>query len=110
MFIFGEKIKAIPTEEGVKRKLLGYGGRLMMTEVTFEKDAVGSVHSHPHEQVSYITRGSFEFNLDGDVQIVRQGDSIYIPSGIRHGVKALEDESTILDVFTPQREDFLQEK
>lgn len=110
MFVFGEKIKAVPTEEGVKRKLLGYGGTLMMTEVTFEKDAVGSIHSHPHEQVSYITRGSFEFNLDGEVQIVRQGDSIYIPSGIRHGVKALEENSTILDVFTPQREDFLQEK
>ncbi|MBD8025482.1 cupin domain-containing protein [Ureibacillus sp. Re31] len=108
MFIFGEKIKAVPTEEGVKRKVLGYGGNLMMTEVTFEKDAVGSIHSHLHEQVSYVTQGSFEFNLDGYVQIVRQGDSIYIPSGTRHGVKALEEDSIILDVFTPQREDFIK--
>lgn len=110
MFIFGDKIEAVPTEEGVKRKLLGYGGSLMMTEVTFKKDAVGSIHSHPHEQVSYITQGRFEFNLDGKVQIVGQGDSIYIPSHTRHGVKALEENSIILDVFTPQREDFLEEK
>nr|WP_106783488.1 cupin domain-containing protein [Lysinibacillus timonensis] len=109
MIIFGDKIKAVPTDEGVQRKLLSYGGSLMMTEVTFEKDAVGSIHSHPHEQVSYIIRGSFEFNLDGDVQIVSQGDSIYIPSGISHGVKALEEKSIIIDVFTPQREDFLEE-
>ena len=108
MFIFGNKVEAVRADEGVMRKLLGYGGSLMMTEVTFKKDAVGSIHSHPHEQVSYITQGSFEFNLDGKIQIVRKGDSIYIPSDTLHGVKALEEDSVILDVFTPQREDFIE--
>ena len=106
MFIFGEKVEAVPTEEGVERKLLGHGGTLMMTEVTFKKDSRGSIHSHPHEQVSYISQGSFEFNLNGEIQVVVKGDSIYIPSNTLHGVKALEDNSIILDVFTPQREDF----
>ncbi|MFJ5624135.1 cupin domain-containing protein [Peribacillus loiseleuriae] len=79
----------------------------MMTEVSFQKDAIGAIHSHPHEQVSYIVQGSFEFHLDGKVQEVAKGDSIYIPSNALHGVKALEDHSIILDVFTPQRKDFL---
>lgn len=107
MFYFGKSVESVDAGEGAKRKLLGKGGSLMMTEVTFEKDAIGAIHSHPHEQVSYIVQGSFEFNLDGNVQRVAKGDSIYIPSNTLHGVKALEENSIILDTFTPQREDFL---
>jgi quercetin dioxygenase-like cupin family protein len=108
MFTYGEQVDAVATEKGVTRKLLSQGGSLMMTEVTFRKDAVGSIHSHPHEQISYIIQGSFEFNLGGEIQQVAKGDSIYIPSDMLHGVRALEEDSIILDVFTPQREDFLK--
>lgn len=107
MFYLGKETEAVYAGEGATRKLLGRGGSLMMTEVCFNKDAIGDVHSHPHEQVSYIVQGSFEFNLDGKIQTIIKGDSIYIPSNTKHGVKALEENSVILDVFTPQREDFL---
>jgi quercetin dioxygenase-like cupin family protein len=107
MFVFGKEVQTVQADEGVTRKMLGHGGSMMMVEVTFKKDAVGSMHSHPHEQVSYIIEGSFEFNLNGDIRTVAKGDSIYIPSDTLHGVKALEENSVILDVFTPQREDFL---
>jgi quercetin dioxygenase-like cupin family protein len=107
MFYFGKETEAANAGEGAKRKILGRGGELMMTEVSFNKDAIGKVHSHIHEQVSYIVQGSFEFNLDGKIQKVIKGDSIYIPSNILHGVKALEENSIILDIFTSQRDDFL---
>ncbi|WP_373408529.1 cupin domain-containing protein [Bacillus sp. OV166] len=55
-----------------------------------------------------MVQGSFDFTLDGKVQRVDKGDSIYIPSNTFHGVKALEAESIILDIFTPQRDDFLK--
>lgn len=35
--------------KGVSRKILASAGELMSVEVYFEKDAVGSLHSHPHE-------------------------------------------------------------
>jgi quercetin dioxygenase-like cupin family protein len=107
MFIRGEMVSIDAAGEGVNRKLLARGGSMMMTEVTFQKDSIGEIHSHVHEQVSYIVQGSFEFNLDGNIQRVERGDSIYIASNTPHGVKALENESIILDIFTPQREDFL---
>lgn len=106
MFVKGNTVVPVEAGEGVQRKLLSRGGGLMMTEVTFEKGAVGAIHSHPHEQISYIVQGSFEFNLNGQMQVVKTGDSIYVPSDTPHGVIALEDQSIILDVFTPQREDF----
>lgn len=107
MFIHTDELTYTPCGEGVKRKILGHGGTMMMVEVVFEKGAIGAAHTHVHEQVSYIVEGSFEFTIDGDTQVVRKGDSMYIPSNANHGTTALEEGSIILDVFTPQREDFL---
>ncbi|MGE7602951.1 cupin domain-containing protein [Peribacillus sp. NPDC097675] len=107
MFVKNQLIKPVQAGEGVIRKLLAAEGSLMMTEVCFQKGAVGVIHSHPHEQVSYIVAGSFEFNLNGTKQVMHIGDSVYIPTKIPHGVVALEENSIILDIFTPQREDFL---
>jgi quercetin dioxygenase-like cupin family protein len=45
--------------------------------------------------------------MDGVKDIVRDGDTFYVPSSVPHGVVALE-RSVILDIFTPQRQDFLK--
>lgn len=92
---------------GIKRQILGYDGELMMVRVVFEKSAIGVLHSHPHRQVSYIERGSFEVEIDGVKTVLRQGDSYFVPPNLIHGVVALE-ESSLIDVFTPLRQDFLQ--
>ena len=107
MFVKNQFIKPVQAGDGVNRKLLAADGSLMMTEVCFQEGAVGVIHSHPHEQVSYIVSGSFEFNLNGMKQVIQIGDSVYVPTDIPHGVIALEDNSIILDIFTPQRQDFL---
>ena len=79
----------------------------MMVEVNFKKGGIGNVHSHDkHEQVSYIVKGSFEVMVGEEKRIITKGDSFYAGLNIPHGVVALED-SVILDVFTPIREDFL---
>lgn len=108
MIVFGEETPSQKAGDGVSRKILSHGGGLMMVEVSFEKGAIGEVHQHLHEQISYILKGSFQFELAGKMQKVKTGDSIYVPSNILHGVQALEEGSVILDVFTPQRQDFLK--
>jgi len=106
MIVKGEDAAPITVGEGVKRKILSRGGALMAVEVSFKKGAAGELHSHPHEQVSYIVSGTFEVEIDRDRKAVCTGDSYYVPPNVLHGVVALED-SVILDIFTPQREDFL---
>lgn len=93
-------------EPGVKRKILPPGQHLMMMEVHFEAGAEGYEHSHPHEQLSYCLKGTVEFTIEGQKTVLKAGDSIVIPGGARHGVKALEP-SALLDAFTPLREDLL---
>ncbi len=108
MIIRNEVAHAVQAEEGVKRKILSRGGKLMAVEFSFKKGAVGSVHSHPHEQIGYIVKGRFELEMEGKKEEIQAGDSYYVPANVPHGVVALED-GVIFDVFTPQREDFLQD-
>ena len=64
-------------------------------------------HKHEHLQITYIAKGSFEFTIGGETKIVNQGDSVYMPSNVEHGVTALED-GILVDVFNPMRQDFLK--
>ncbi len=108
MIINNESTKSKQLDEKVSRKILGTCGSLMMVEVIFKKGGVGEVHAHEgHEQISYIVKGSFEIVVGEEKKIVNEGDSFYAGFDVPHGVTALED-SIILDVFTPIREDFLE--
>lgn len=91
---------------GVSRRVLAYGDDLMQVMVYFEKDSVGAMHSHPHTQLTHVLSGAFEFNIDGEVRIVKAGDTLYKTPNIPHGCVCLE-KGVLLDTFTPCREDFL---
>jgi len=96
-------------EAGVRRRILQAQGRLMLMEVRFAAGAAGYEHSHVHEQISYCVAGRFEYSLDGRTRVLAEGESIYVPSSARHGAKALEA-GTLIDVFTPVREDLLSRR
>lgn len=92
---------------GVTRKVVTYSKNMMLCRLTFKKGAVGALHKHPHEQIGYVVSGSFEVEEKGvGKKIVKAGDTYQIPSNVEHGVVALED-SVLLDIFTPMREDFI---
>lgn len=98
----------IPTNPapGITRRILAHGGGMMGVEASFVKGAVGEAHRHPHEQVSYILSGSFRYEVEGKQYILCAGDSYYVAPNELHGAVALED-AVILDIFTPQRKDFV---
>ena len=91
---------------GNRRRVLIHTPELMQVEFGFDKGGVGAPHSHPHIQVSYVAEGRFEVTIDGKTEIVGTGGSFIVPSGLVHGVVALEA-GRLVDVFTPMRADFL---
>ena len=98
----------MPTSDKSTRRVLIHGPALMLVEFRFQKGGVGVPHRHPeHEQVGYIAKGSFEINIDGEVRTALVGDTYYAKKNVLHGVVALEDDSVIIDAFTPPRADFL---
>jgi len=92
--------------EGVKRKILSYNDTIMGVEVHFEKGGVGSVHTHPHTQMTYVLEGTFEFSLDDKLVKVSKGDTLLFESNVKHGTVCLE-KGVLLDIFTPYRKDFI---
>ncbi|NLB20059.1 MAG: cupin domain-containing protein [Clostridium sp.] len=91
---------------GLKRRVLAHNDNLMAVEISFEKGAVGALHSHHHEQMTYILSGAFEFNVNGEKKILRAGDMTYKEPHVEHGAVCVEA-GKLLDIFTPQRVDFL---
>ncbi len=91
---------------GVSRKFLGFDNQIMMVQVKFEKGAIGSPHHHFHTQTTYCAKGKFEFEIDGQKQVVSAGDGVYIQPNWSHSAVCLE-EGMLIDVFSPVREDFL---
>lgn len=92
--------------ENVTRRVLAYTDGLMCVENTFEKGAVGKLHSHPHTQITYVVSGVFSFTIDGEERIVRPGDTMLKEDGVVHGCTCLEA-GILLDIFTPMRADFV---
>lgn len=91
-----------------ERRVLAHGDNLMLVEFRFAKGGIGAPHAHTdHEQVGYIAKGSFEITVGTETKIVCAGDSYYAPKNVIHGVVALEEDSVIVDAFTPKRSDFL---
>ena len=92
---------------GVKRKIMAYDDQLMLVKVEFEKGAIGTIHNHPHLQMSYVAKGSFEVTMGGDKKILNEGDVFFATSNVFHGVLCLEA-GLLIDIFNPHREDFLK--
>ena len=58
--------------------------------------------------LQYVLEGSFQVEVGGEREVLGQGDCYFAEPHIMHGVVCLEDDSTLLDIFTPIREDFLK--
>jgi len=105
-YFMGDELELQDLGDGIKRKIVSYNDNLMVVEVHFEEGAIGVLHSHPHEQCTYIISGEFEFNVNGDKKLLKAGDSTYKEPNIEHGA-VCKKAGVLLDIFTPQRDDFL---
>ncbi|RTY60304.1 cupin domain-containing protein [Pantoea sp. YU22] len=106
MFVYRSQTQPEDLGNGVTRRVLAHGGAIMAVEVTFERGAVGPLHHHPHEQLTFVLSGRFAFTIAGVTQEVGAGDTLYKAPNVEHGCVCLEA-GTLLDTFTPQREEFL---
>ena len=91
---------------GIKRKVMAYNDQMMVVKVAFEAGGIGELHSHPHTQASFVASGKFDITIDGNTKMLKGGDVYFVPSGLVHGAKCLED-GELIDVFHPFREDFI---
>jgi len=93
-------------EPGLRRQILAHTPAMMLVRHDMCKGWHGAVHQHPHEQLVYVISGRIQFEANGARFDAAAGDNFIVASNVEHQATALED-SVVLDVFTPAREDYL---
>jgi len=94
--------------DGIRRKIVGHTPELMSVLVQFDQGAIGTPHAHDaHDQIAFVISGAFECEVGGVKRVLKPGDAFVAPRLTMHGVVALEAGSTLLDQFSPRRDDYL---
>jgi quercetin dioxygenase-like cupin family protein len=105
-FVSGASVQPSFPEPGLERRVGAYNEKLFLAEHRMEKGWAGAAHSHPHDQVVYVVSGHLLVNAGDQKFEIRGGDSFIVRGGVLHQASAIE-ESIVIDVFTPCREDYL---
>lgn len=95
--------------KGVNLDSLAVGEKSMVTKMNYVKGNYATTHQHPHEQCGYVISGQHRLIVETDPRVdvvLTAGDSYAIPGDTPHSFEVLED-GEVVDVFTPQREDYL---
>ena len=108
MFKKSSEIKPVNMMEGVERKTLTRGKRMLLVEFSFRAGATVPEHKHLHEQTGYLCRGSGKLWIGDDAFELLPGSSWSIPPDAPHKAEFFED-SVAIDIFSPVREDYLDE-
>ena len=101
-------LAALPEErvtDKISRRLVA-GEQGMVVWWSMKAGAHAAAHKHPHEQIFWMLKGKMEFRLGHERRICGPGDIAVIPGGVEHEAWFPED-TEVIDVFSPPREDFL---
>ena len=91
---------------GVLRREVHLDG-VMITFIDFQPNAIIPEHHHPHQQITYVTSGTMDFDLDGEKRVLTAGDGVVIPPDVPHSAVVGDGPCTALDAWHPIREDYL---
>ena len=93
--------------EGVSTRIFP-GRQAMLSVVSIEPNARGTIHSHPEEQWGFLLEGDGFRIQDGVEHPVKAGDFWQTPGGVDHGFIGGPKGAKILDIFSPPREEYRQ--
>lgn len=85
-----------------------FGERAMLNLVELEPDAVVPPHSHPQEQLGVVLRGEMRLTVQGVEHVLREMDAYVVRGDVEHSATFGPEGATVLDVFDPVREDYLE--
>jgi quercetin dioxygenase-like cupin family protein len=92
--------------ESTSRRLV-VGKNVMLQLISVKAGSRPPGHSHPHKQVIWITSGRMQYRLgEAEAQECKSGSLVVIPGGVPHETWFPED-TDLVEIFSPIREDLL---
>lgn len=96
--------ETVEVRAGVHLTPLVVGERMSVQHFHLEPDAAVPEHSHDHEQVGYVTRGTVAVVVDGTRHVVSPGESYVVSGQTPHAVENVADvPAGGIDIFSPPR-------
>jgi quercetin dioxygenase-like cupin family protein len=93
-------VEGVPIQGEVMLKPLMAGEEMVMLELHYPKGAGSPPHSHDHESLCYVVKGTVRAVVEGETHTLRAGDACRHPRGVAHGIEALSD-ATVIEVKSP---------
>jgi quercetin dioxygenase-like cupin family protein len=90
--------------EGVEIRVIP-GEKMTFAYFNLAPGSVVPEHSHPHEQIGTVLKGSIELTIAGEKKVVTAGGAYHIPGDVVHSGKTQNEPSEVIEVFAPARED-----
>jgi quercetin dioxygenase-like cupin family protein len=91
--------------EGITTRIF-VGDNVMLSVVRIAPHSSGTVHSHPQEQWGVLLEGEC-VRIQGDEEMqMKAGDFWRTPGGVAHGIRTADSAATVLDIFSPPREEY----
>ncbi|VVP79633.1 hypothetical protein PS918_02167 [Pseudomonas fluorescens] len=90
----------------VHRDLDVEGREVIQVRVDFEPGVVSPKHAHPGVEVAYVIAGTFEYELEGQPNVIlKAGESLYIPAGTAHVAKNIgKDKASELATYIVKKD------
>ena len=102
-----EDVEGERFSKGAVRKVLVHSDNMM---IVYNEAPPGSrlAHSHPHEQMGYIIKGTAKLTAGTKEAVLKAGASYSLEPDEYHEFEAMGSEPlVVLDIFHPPREDYL---
>jgi len=106
-FINVEEFEPVEPVPGCRMRT-PYGENLMLSYLEMDEGAEIPAHDHPHEQGGILLKGRMQLTIGDETRIVEAGSLYLIPPNVPHRAVAVDGPATVLDVFTPIREDYAE--
>jgi quercetin dioxygenase-like cupin family protein len=103
-----QRLTSLPARailDGSIRGHYAHAASMTIGEVLLDANTVVPMHNHPHEQLTYVIDGQFEFTVGTETQVLEPGMVVLIPGNATHGGRTLTA-CRVIDVFSPVREDY----
>jgi quercetin dioxygenase-like cupin family protein len=60
------------------------GSSAQVDRVDFDPGYVAPMHTHPGEEIIYVTKGTLEYEIGGKKSRVKAGDVLFVPAAMPH--------------------------
>lgn len=82
------------------------GDRITFAVVDLEPNRAVPEHNHSNEQLGIVLKGTITMVIAGERKTLNVGETYVIPSDVPHSAETGPDGATVIDVFTPTRDDW----